>query len=178
MPWYEPTSALNLRRSEYQVIPTVDETAGKEATYDPKQTFSPQRNDPLQSHECLSFVQTDCFRAVSAFVIYTNFMLIMMEAANPNLKDTLTLPDQLMVCFYTFELICRALVYRQRLWSGSLISTALNILDFVVVVAAMLDWILPIVFGSASPFWQTALPWFGCLRLGRVLKMVRIFFGD
>jgi len=167
-----------LMDQRYLPIPTEDDDGISVATRRHRALDMPVSSEVSVSRNTSvwRYVETGWFQAATSLVIVMNIITMVSEAADPDVEREMEIPDQLVLVFYIFELISRALFFKRRFLSGKWGFIAWNILDIVVVCAGVLDqWILPFLPGSRSGPLSLALPCLSFLRVGRILKIVRIF---
>jgi len=132
-------------------------------------------NEDVPNTSCWQFVLAGWFQVVTAVIIIANLVLMIVETANPSAKSSLAVVDQVLLCFYIFELISRTCFFRGRFLFGPLRAVVWNVLDVTIVAAGMIDsWLLPNFHIEEGPV-QNCLQVLRCLRIVRVLKIIRIF---
>jgi voltage-gated sodium channel len=125
---------------------------------------------------CFRFVDKGPFQIISAVVILVNTVMVFIEMDKPEMGDKFYVANQVTLCFYIFELLCRVLFFGRLFLCGSRWKLAWNMLDVVVVSAGIFDqWILPFIrLEPDSPIYDFIL-FLRLLRIFRVIKILRVF---
>jgi len=127
-----------------------------------------------EHHAVWCFVESAWFQMITVAVIMANFILMMLKTKHPNLASFFRGPEYIIVLFFVFELHSKLCYHGSKFLFGPFHLVAWNVLDFVVAFAAVIDeFILPNLPNEEGPHWQGILKVFRCLRLIRLLKIVR-----
>jgi voltage-gated sodium channel len=141
-------------------------------------TTEPMFGSPRHSVGGGHWIESGRFQLFSAAVIVLNVITMVLEANDPSNKTILLVVDQLMLCFYIFELISRSYLFRFQLLFGPRHVVAWNMLDVIVVAAGIFDqWLIPLMGDGVARIQplRWTLQGLRMLRVLRVLKVFRIF---
>lgn len=156
------------------------------ATREISRSRSRDRRDPISPMEvwCSEqeaspwrFVASNWFLYTTALVIVANTITMFLELTHPKTRPILYVLDQLMLCFYVFEVIAKMRFYSGRFLKGYLSHVLWDLLDLIVVIAGVLQqWILPLVLPEHSHHvkWAFARVVLRFVRLLRFLRMLRV----
>merc|ERR1740130_1104550 len=99
-----------------------------------------------------------------------------MEASDPEKAAMLKTPESATLCFYIFELLCRFGHYRWHLICGPPSFVAWSVLDIVVILVGVLQFLTSSHLLPTLPDgFEDALKSLMLLRLLRAVKIIRIF---
>jgi len=133
----------------------------------------------VESCPSYSFVEAAWFQMATGVIVLANAFIT--EAATNKDKWASMLYDfnQFVLCFYIFELFCRAKHYRRSLLHGTCRSTSWNVLDMLLVFFGIIDqWVLPFLMPRSTEQKHFVISVGFLFRRLRVLKLARPFFRD
>jgi len=164
------------RAPEYSQVPytEIPLNIGVQEADPTRQNNQADSVDPAAQHVC-HFVETGVFQSLTGLVIVLNMLLMCMEIHDPKLGHYFKWLNHSILIFYIFEVASRACFFRMNFLYGPLHLVLWNLLDLAVVAAGILDeWLLPCLPANHGSSLQLLLFTFRCLRVARVLKIIRI----
>jgi len=130
--------------------------------------------------DCLKWIDGSVFAVVASIVIITNLVTMTVELIHPQYSQDLWGLDESFLIFYLAELTIKAIYFQTRLLCGPLRFVVWHWLDCVIVGVGVADqWLVPLLDTSSAatgPNYMSYLRVFRLARLGRVCKIVHIFF--
>jgi len=169
---------------KYERLPTDDNLSDEVADIELTDDFAEDEDEDEDeetfqaSHgevSCFKFVEAGWFQVLSGCVIIFNTVTVFLEADDATWSNTLHVPDQIVLCFYIFELFCRVSFFGKRFICGPRLLRFWNGLDVTVVSAGIWDeWVLPFMPVDKDSPLVAVVSMFRMLRLLRVMKIMRI----
>lgn len=120
----------------------------------------------------LWWVESEVFQLLVSGVVLLNIVIIVHSVVYVEVASTLWLTEQLILCFYVFEMLMRLLHFKSRFFCNVWSESIWNTMDFLLVLYGVFDqWLADSGFRHRSHL--MALRAFRILRLLRVVRLVQ-----
>jgi len=123
----------------------------------------------------IEYIDSDCFSFLSAIIVISNLATMFFEVMYPK-REALDILDHFYLFFYIFELTLRYLHKKEKMLWSSFSESWWNWLDLFVVCVAIIDqWVLPLLCAVGLIEVGEGSQALALVRVLRLLRLLRLF---